>query len=399
MFSIGKSYQGRDIWAAKISDNVATDENEPEVLIDALHHAREHLTARAGARDPALADHGLRHRRRRSPASSTRARSSSSSRSTRTACEYDLTGQPVPGLAQEPPAERRLDRRRHRPQPQLRLPLGLLRRLVGHRKSAIDVPRAGRLLGARDAGVPRLRASSRVIDGVQQIRTHDHAPHERRADPVAVRLHEDQRPARHDGPSTTTRSSPWAGRWPRTNGYTAEQSSDLYITDGDQIDWLYATYRIFTLHLRALPHRASRPSWQDHYPDDSKIPAQTARNKGAILHLIGRAGCPYAALSGHDARSDCGPLFDDLEINRGWTRDAAGTDTATWRPVGDHEPVGTSSAGPKQLGTTVSGAEGRSSPAPSPGQARASERRRRRRPRASAAGRSCCRRTPPSSAR
>src|SRR4029450_9685484 len=43
-FSIGKSYQGRDIWAAKISDNVATDENEPEVLIDALHHAREHLT-------------------------------------------------------------------------------------------------------------------------------------------------------------------------------------------------------------------------------------------------------------------------------------------------------------------------------------------------------------------
>ena len=44
-FSIGKSYQGRDIWAAKISDNVATDENEPEVLFDGLHHAREHLSA------------------------------------------------------------------------------------------------------------------------------------------------------------------------------------------------------------------------------------------------------------------------------------------------------------------------------------------------------------------
>ena len=38
--SIGKSYQGRDIWAAKISDNVATDESEPEVLFDGLHHAR-----------------------------------------------------------------------------------------------------------------------------------------------------------------------------------------------------------------------------------------------------------------------------------------------------------------------------------------------------------------------
>src|SRR6185437_2254367 len=45
VFSIGKSYQGRDIWAAKISDNVATDENEPEVLFDGLHHAREHLSA------------------------------------------------------------------------------------------------------------------------------------------------------------------------------------------------------------------------------------------------------------------------------------------------------------------------------------------------------------------
>ena len=44
VFSIGKSYQGRELWAAKISDNVATDEDEPEVLFDALHHAREHFT-------------------------------------------------------------------------------------------------------------------------------------------------------------------------------------------------------------------------------------------------------------------------------------------------------------------------------------------------------------------
>jgi murein tripeptide amidase MpaA len=42
--SIGKSYQGRDIWVAKVSDNVATDENEPEVMFDSMHHAREHLS-------------------------------------------------------------------------------------------------------------------------------------------------------------------------------------------------------------------------------------------------------------------------------------------------------------------------------------------------------------------
>jgi len=44
VFSIGKSYQGRDIWMAKISDHVTKDEAEPEILIDALHHAREHLS-------------------------------------------------------------------------------------------------------------------------------------------------------------------------------------------------------------------------------------------------------------------------------------------------------------------------------------------------------------------
>ena len=32
--SIGKSYQGRDLWVAKVSDNVAVDETEPEVMFD-----------------------------------------------------------------------------------------------------------------------------------------------------------------------------------------------------------------------------------------------------------------------------------------------------------------------------------------------------------------------------
>lgn len=41
---IGRSYQGRDIVAIKISDNVATDEAEPEVLFTHHQHAREHLT-------------------------------------------------------------------------------------------------------------------------------------------------------------------------------------------------------------------------------------------------------------------------------------------------------------------------------------------------------------------
>ncbi len=42
--SIGKSLEGRDIWAVKISDNPNIDEDEPEILYNALHHAREVIT-------------------------------------------------------------------------------------------------------------------------------------------------------------------------------------------------------------------------------------------------------------------------------------------------------------------------------------------------------------------
>ncbi len=42
--SLGTSYEGRDIPGIKISDNVATEESEPEVFICAAHHAREAAT-------------------------------------------------------------------------------------------------------------------------------------------------------------------------------------------------------------------------------------------------------------------------------------------------------------------------------------------------------------------
>ncbi len=43
-FSIGKTREGRDIWVIKISDNVANDDNEPEILYMGLQHAREAIT-------------------------------------------------------------------------------------------------------------------------------------------------------------------------------------------------------------------------------------------------------------------------------------------------------------------------------------------------------------------
>jgi len=44
VFSLGTSYEGRDIPGIKISDNVGTNESEPEVFICAMHHAREAAT-------------------------------------------------------------------------------------------------------------------------------------------------------------------------------------------------------------------------------------------------------------------------------------------------------------------------------------------------------------------
>ena len=40
-YSIGESWEGRDMWVIKVSDNPEMDEDEPEVWYDGLHHARE----------------------------------------------------------------------------------------------------------------------------------------------------------------------------------------------------------------------------------------------------------------------------------------------------------------------------------------------------------------------
>jgi len=45
--SIGTTEEGRHLWVMKISDNPGIDETEPEVLFDALHHAREPISLEA----------------------------------------------------------------------------------------------------------------------------------------------------------------------------------------------------------------------------------------------------------------------------------------------------------------------------------------------------------------
>jgi hypothetical protein len=105
-----------------------------------------------------------------------------------------------------------------------------------------------------------------------------------------------------------------------TNGYRPEQASDLYITSGTTRDFEYGTYRIFayTFEMSVVD-----------YPDDSLIASETGRNREAVLYLIERAGCPLAVLGTAKRIARCGAFDDDLEVNRGWARNADGTDTAT----------------------------------------------------------------------
>jgi hypothetical protein len=139
------------------------------------------------------------------------------------------------------------------------------------------------------------------------------------------------------------------------NGYTAEQSSDLYITDGDQIDWMYGVHRIFSFTWELYPTEKSTV-WADHYAPDERIASQTARNRSALLYVIDVGGCPYRAI--HQATTLCGPLYDDLEISRGWQRDPDGTDTATTGAWSRGDPSATSSHSVRmQLGNAFSGSK------------------------------------------
>jgi hypothetical protein len=77
------------------------------------------------------------------------------------------------------------------------------------------------------------------------------------------------------------------------NGYRPRQSSDLYIVDGSQIDWMYGVHGIFSFIFELYPRTSAEGG---PYPPDEIIPAQTARNREAILYFLDLADCPYRAI-------------------------------------------------------------------------------------------------------
>ena len=90
-----------------------------------------------------------------------------------------------------------------------------------------------------------------------------------------------------------------------TNGYRAQQSSAMYPTDGDQIDWMYGRQGIFSFTFELYPRGGGTP--KHHYPPDELIGRETRRNREAVLYLMEQAACPYAVLGARAVERHCGP--------------------------------------------------------------------------------------------
>jgi carboxypeptidase T len=80
------------------------------------------------------------------------------------------------------------------------------------------------------------------------------------------------------------------------NRYTPEQSSDLYIASGDTTDWAYGAHGIFAFTFELSPSSL----WQGgFYPGAKVIDKVFAANLQPCLYLIKMAGDPYQVLENH----------------------------------------------------------------------------------------------------
>ncbi|MER7273672.1 M14 family metallopeptidase [Dactylosporangium sp. NPDC000244] len=286
--SLGKSYEGRDLPLIKISDNVAKDEDEPEILYDAHQHAREHLTVEMALYLVRMFTEGYGKDPRITRLVDTREIWIVPDMNP-DGGEYDLTGgkyhdwrknrQPVGGGYKGVDLNRNWGYK-------FACCNGSSSSLSSetyHGPQAFSAPETQRL---RDFVL------SRRVGGVQQIKAaidfHTYSelilwPYGYTMNTTAAGLGSDQQKT----------FSALGHAFARSNGYTPEQSSSLYITDGSIIDWLWATQGVWAFTFEMYPNSPSKGGF---YPPASVIDAQTARNRDASLTLAEYADCAYRVI-------------------------------------------------------------------------------------------------------
>ncbi len=348
---IGTSVEGRAIYAVKVSDNVATDEAETEVMFTANQHAREHLTVEMALYVLGQLTSGY----------------GTDARITNLVNSREIWIVPMvnpDGVQWDIATGSYRMWRKNRQSNGTGAAVGTdLNRNWGYRwgccggssgSFSSETYRGASAFSAPETRAVRDLVNSRVIGGAQQIKasidfhtyselvlwpygyTFTDVPADMTADDQAV-------------------FSAFGREMAATNGFTPEQGSDLYITDGTIDDWLYGQHKVFSYTFELYP-RSSSPGF---YPPDEAIGPQTSRNREAVLRLLENADCMYRTI-GKQAQY-CGlpgpvTIFsDDFETATGWTANAAGTDTATLGRWERGDPAATTSNGAKQLGTTTSG--------------------------------------------
>jgi carboxypeptidase T len=349
--SIGNSYEGRDMPLIKISDNVLTDENEPEVLYNAHQHAREHLTV-----EMALY---LLHQLIDLYGTDTRITNLVNSREVWIVPDMNPDG----GEYDIATGSYRSWRKNRQPNAGSSSVGTDLNRNWGFEwgccggssgTTSSETYRGPSPFSAPETQRLRDFVNSRVVGGVQQIRTNIdfHTYGQLVLWPYGYTTANTQ-PTLNADAELTFRTI--GNQMAASNGFTPEQASDLYIADGTIIDWMWGQHRIFAYTLELYPSSAGGGGF---YPPDEVITAQTSRNREASLLLAEYADCPYRAIN--KQAQYCGATgtqiyFDNFEAATGWTANPVGTDTATTGLWERGDPEATDSSGPKQLGTTVSG--------------------------------------------
>ncbi|MDE3720094.1 M14 family metallopeptidase [Nocardiopsis sp. N85] len=294
---IGTSHQGRDIVAIKISDNVGTDEDEPEVLFTHAQHAREHLTVEMAVYLLDLLTDGYGTDQRITGLVDEReiwivpnVNPDGS--------EYDMAG-----------TNWRNWRKNRQPNAGTSAIGTDLNRNWDYRwgccGGSSGNPSSITYRGPAPESAPEVRViadfvRSRVVGGEQQITAaiDFHTYSELILWPFGYTYNEvTSGMTRAEYDTHVALGTHMAD----ANGYTPQQASDLYITDGSINDWLWGDQRIINFTYEMYP----RSAWGGgFYPPSSVIERETARNKEAVLRLLDYADCPYRIIGEEDAH--CG---------------------------------------------------------------------------------------------
>lgn len=347
---IGQSYEGRDIWAVKVSDRPGADEGEPEVLSECGMHAREHITVEMCLYMLRL----LTDNYGQPTALGERVTSIVNSREiwiipslNPDGAEFNISGGTFHGW-----------RKNRQPNPgSTAIGIDLNRNwsyMWNCCGGSSGKPGSARYRGkypfeAVEDAVLRDFILSRRVGGIQQIRTtfNWHSYGEFILRPYGY--------TREDVPPTMTQDDYQAfvamgGAMARLNGYRSRQGSDSYIYDGDFPAWAYGDQRIFVYTFEMYPPWGCK-GCGGFRPPDEVIERETTRNRDAVLYFLEQADCPHRSAGLGATR--CGPFDDDFETGRGWDFGGDGDGSGFWeRGI----PGATSTAaGAKQLASVPSG--------------------------------------------